>query len=630
MLSVCRLCARWGEPFAEMDTILVENLQPNKAIMRMFGFDLSCSPSYPNQVCHECVQSLEYSFVFHQQLVNAETLLRTLLEKGQLEQRLLEKKEVGESLQPAVELLEVIPLSDMPQHSEAGYADPHEPKKTVESLSDGGESLPEENGWPDKSAEKVIEIKIEAIEELEIISSPLEAGETSGVPSQGATHTCDDEESLFLHRKNSGEAALELSNESNRISNAEQKAIRAIVPNKCYVCYKVYANEAELTAHLIEHNELLPFRCRQCSTTDRVFEYRTIRALNKHLESHRYPFDCGECRLRFRKITARNDHFLRMHMSEGVYTCERCGVEFQDARKFRLHMAAHRNMELQRYKCPVCSKAFQSSTLLERHKQIHAAKPLFQCQHCMRGFNSKSNYMQHKMLHLQQNALIHCGETGCRQNFTNYRDWRRHMKAHYPQEAVYWECRDMLPVTLHDTTGYPQPCPEAGCTYVAASLPLMFAHYRVHYKAFRCEQCDGRYSNASALRQHVEIRHEGVRRFECDRCGKRFAYRHKLREHVAVHLGVRSFKCKQCPRKFTSSSNLAAHGSTHASEQAANSSRRCALCATTFVSAAALAHHHQEYQRLGQSGASACERIQARRQEEEGLLRQREMESSSD
>lgn len=68
MLSVCRLCARWGEPFAEMDTILVENLQPNKAIMRMFGFDVSNASTklllYPSLDC-ALFFPLLYSFLVH-------------------------------------------------------------------------------------------------------------------------------------------------------------------------------------------------------------------------------------------------------------------------------------------------------------------------------------------------------------------------------------------------------------------------------------------------------------------------------------------------------------------------------------------------------------------------------------
>uniref|UniRef100_A0A182PDG2 Zinc finger protein n=1 Tax=Anopheles epiroticus TaxID=199890 RepID=A0A182PDG2_9DIPT len=528
MLSVCRLCARWGEPFAAMDDIVLESLQAKDAIKQMFG-----------------------------------------LENGEVD----------------------------------------EPKIPAESQSETEECVTDEeaHSWPEKAAEKVIEIKIEAIEELEIISNPI----ANGV--QGATNSDAGELCYSPTRASSSEEEV-INGMHHGLTIEEQKANRAIVPNKCYVCYKVYGNEAELMAHLIEHNDLLPFRCRQCSTKDRVFEYRTIRALNKHLESHRYPFDCTECRLRFKKITTRNDHFLRMHMSEGVYTCERCGVEFQELRKFRLHMAAHRNMEAQRYKCPICSKTFQSSTLLDRHKLIHLTKPLFQCAHCMRGFNSKSNYMQHKLLHLKVEGLIFCGEPECNQNFTNSRDWRRHMKAHFPDERVYWEGKDLLPEMLHDATSYPAVCPEPDCSYVAPTLPLMYAHYRVHYKAFQCQQCDSRHSNASALQQHVQIRHEGLRRFECGECGKRFAYRHKLREHIMQHLGVRSFKCKQCSKTFASSSALTVHRRTHASERASNS-RRCTLCETTFVSAAVLARHHQEYLLSERSGSSLCEKIQKRKQE---------------
>uniref|UniRef100_A0A182K5V3 Protein krueppel n=1 Tax=Anopheles christyi TaxID=43041 RepID=A0A182K5V3_9DIPT len=627
MLSVCRLCAHWAEPYVEIDNILFENLQAKDVIQRMFGLDLSCTPSYTDQLCKECVQNLENSFVFHQQLVNAEKVFNTLHESGALRQSLLAIKKAGEPLLQTEELLVVERLCDLPKNNLED-----KPKESTENQSDCGE-FPEDC-WHDKKAEKVIEIKIEAVEELEIISNPLDSSSANGVPYQEMKISSGDEESCTLSQTSSNEAGLEFVNGTRSVQNAEQKANRAIVPNKCYVCYKIYGNEAELTAHLIEHNDLLPFRCRQCSTNERVFEYRTIRALNKHLETHRYPFDCTECRLRFRKITTRNDHFLRMHMSVGVYTCERCGVEFQELRKFRLHLAAHRNLELQRYKCTICSKAFQTSTLLVRHKfEVHASKP--PNQQCMRLFKAKSNYMPHKKLLLQQEGLIECSETGCVQQFTSFREWRRHMKTHYPEEPLYWEHKDILPESLQDASSYPKACLEAGCSYVAATLSLMFCHYRMHYKSFQCDQCNSKYSSVSALRRHVEIRHEGVRRFECSHCGKRFAYRQKLHEHENVHLGVRNLKCNYCTRTFSSRSNLTVHRRTHASTLAANSNR-CALCETTFLDSASLAHHHQAYLKSDHSGNSACERIQKRKQKKKEMLREQEqeqqgeLESSSD
>uniref|UniRef100_A0A182WGW3 C2H2-type domain-containing protein n=1 Tax=Anopheles minimus TaxID=112268 RepID=A0A182WGW3_9DIPT len=470
-----------------IENVLLDNLhQAKDAVKEMFCVDLSCPDPYPNQVCLECVQYLKYSYVFYQQFSNAERVFETLQERGELMQRLAEMKSAGDALQYA-EMVEVEPAFCVL------------PVETFDKAKDSEEMVvtTDEVGYaPAKPSERVIEIKIEAMEELEIISCPLEIAKNGNEQSSQETFgNADGDENhspdIKTHRTNS-DARVKHVNELRREPMAEtvppeQRVNATIARHKCYVCYKAYGTEAELMSHLIEHNGLLPYRCRRCSTSECSFEFRTNRALNKHLETHWYPFECADCRLRFRKKEKINEHFRSVHMSDRWYTCKRCGLKFQQLHKFRLHVIAHRNMETRR-----------NQTTTDNNQLVHQNR-----------FHPHTNRFElHKTCHTNRikGTLYKCTERYCRKGFNHFREWRRHVKTHFPNETVYVERADMLPESLRDPNAYPKACPK--CHFVAPALKPMFAHYCVHARWYRCLQCSNVYKNLTAFRQHQELLHE--------------------------------------------------------------------------------------------------------------------------
>ncbi|XP_052899440.1 zinc finger protein 700-like [Anopheles moucheti] len=472
MLSVCRLCARWAECVLEIDNLLLNNLQQAKeAIKRMFHLDLSCPPSYPNQVCLECVQYLEHSYVFHQQLLNAEKVFQALQERGELIQRLSEMKNAGDALQ----------FEEMVEEESGSEAPQTDVDESVGNDREMDLTRDEENSASAKLSERVIEIKIEAIEELEIISCPL-ATDGNVKEQSSQANIADDEENenyspdMELHRtQRTTNTVNELRREPMTVKvPPEQKTHHTARRNKCYVCYKTYGTEAELMSHLIKHNDLLPYRCQQCSTPNCAFEFRTNQALNKHLETHWYPYECAACQLRFSKKERIEDHLRTVHGSDSWHTCKRCGLKIQELRKYQLHVTAHRNMESTQY--------HTVNNLHERQKRLQHALlgRLFQCSYCTRKFKHSSSYELHKKHHLQTKPLYQCTETRCRERFTSFREWRRHMKVHFPNESVYLKRAHTLPESHRDTSSYPKACPEQDCYYVAPALPPMFAHFSVH------------------------------------------------------------------------------------------------------------------------------------------------------
>uniref|UniRef100_A0A182MQZ6 Uncharacterized protein n=1 Tax=Anopheles culicifacies TaxID=139723 RepID=A0A182MQZ6_9DIPT len=474
MVSVCRLCARWAESVVAIDDVLVDNLQHAKDVIKqMFHLELSCPNPYPNQVCLECVQYLKYSYVFYQQLLNAEKVFQTLQDRGELMQQLSEMKNAGDALQFADMVEEEPEFCVLPQ------SDLNEPDEMVGKVKNSEEK----HSTPAKPSERVIEIKIEAMEELEIISCPLETAERG--KEQLCQDTDADEDGDENHLPDEKTRRTQYSGKRTKDVNElcrepmtetvppEQTAERKVARNKCYVCYKTYGTEAELTSHLIEHNDLLPYRCRQCSTSDCSFEFRTNRALNKHLETHWYPFECADCRLRFRKKDTINEHLRKVHMSESWYTCKRCGLKFQDLLKFRLHVNAHRNMESGRHQTAAYNNQPQ-----HQNRFYPATKKFYQCSYCSRLFNHRTQYELHKIYHRSKGPLFRCTEQYCRKDFHNFREWRRHVKTHFPNDSVYEERAYMLPEKLQDPSAYPKACSK--CHYIAPALKPMLAHYCVH------------------------------------------------------------------------------------------------------------------------------------------------------
>lgn len=524
MLSVCRFCARWAEHTVEVDDIMLDNLIHAKdALRQMFGFELSYVPPFPNSVCPECVQYLQYSYIFHEQVQNAEKVFLALQKRDELTQRLSEMQSAGHVLQYE-EIIEdeahvsVVPANDVDENVESITVDRDDERQDERRDVAANE---EDSLLTAQPSERVIEIKIEAMEELEIISSPLETVNAviREPSSQDISNAADENHTPATesYRTNGSEGTKfeRVDKSPYRKPMVEavppaQKANGPIVRNKCYVCYRMFGTEAELMAHLIEHNDLLPYRCQRCSTTDTPLVFRTNQALNQHLEAHSYPFACAECHLRFRKKSKITEHMRAIHFPKCLHTCKQCGTKFHELRKFCLHMDAHSKMETGR------NQTTHNNTF-ERQRPIHwRFKPFYQCSHCNCGFKYHANYMAHLKLHQQTEKVFRCTEIRCRKNFTTFREWRRHMKLHFPDESIPFFF-EMLPESLQDPMTYPKVCPEPACSYVAPALSQMYAHYYTHLKWFQCRQCDKQYATLSALRHHIELRHEGAaaRRLEC-------------------------------------------------------------------------------------------------------------------
>ncbi|XP_058835582.1 zinc finger protein 160-like [Topomyia yanbarensis] len=104
---------------------------------------------------------------------------------------------------------------------------------------------------------------------------------------------------------------------------------------------------------------------------------------------------------------------------------------------------------------------------------------------------------------------------------------------------------------------------------------------------FLCEICAKRFKAKNALRYHLEIVHEGVKRFRCDICSKSFTRNGSLAEHKLIqHAGIKQFSCKICCKAFGKEDSLKTHETIHSGKRFG-----CELCTKTFLKKAFLNAH---------------------------------------
>ncbi|KFB41632.1 hypothetical protein ZHAS_00009245 [Anopheles sinensis] len=581
----------------------------------IFDLEIDGASCFPRNVCEQCCTRLEQCVQFYDQVMKAEETLQSLHEGGMLESLLAEPKGSGEPFGGI----------DLSTKENAGESDPayyvmdeiddNQPAQPLrEDLGEELEELIEQPTMIPK--ERLVEIKIEAVEELEIVCAPTEENEatypqghllpfeqhgpegkqvdgiensSNGMPYYESTNktesSIDDEDTKEAGQNRLGRKPRSAKSASN--TNVLMEKIDRI-PNKCFICDTVFPTVTELQSHLYDHEKILPYRCDKCSTPEHPIEIRTIISLNNHLETHRYKLVCNRCPLRFRSYTSWYEHDKKRHSELRSYTCSLCGMNFEVNRQYLKHMNGHRNKQMGRYKCTTCAKVFETSTELKRHEKIHSSQPVFKCPDCARGFNQEWSLKLHQRRHRQHSDVYRC--TQCPGKYANFTDWRRHMKEHFPEDERYWELQDVLPASLQDGAEYPKGCAEPGCSYVASSLQLMWMHYRTHYKAFECQHCTRKFSNTSNLRQHIDLVHRGLRSYECGKCGKRFGYSHKLKEHMNAHEGVRNLQCRYCEKRFTHSSHLTVHERVHTGAKL----YMCDLCGARFRTSSAFTKHRSQ------------------------------------
>ncbi|XP_053695195.1 zinc finger protein 14-like [Sabethes cyaneus] len=386
----------------------------------------------------------------------------------------------------------------------------------------------------------------------------------------------------------------------------EPKPKPNLIPFTCYTCNISCKDNNELEIHLEEHVNLLPFTCTECTTNEQhKVELKSLYALNKHLESHLYPYKCEHCPNRFLNGNSYLKHLSNHHeLHNDGFTCDYCGQHFTKKPPFQRHIAKHRAMEEGRFTCEFCGRAFNCNALLRRHLRIHTGEKPYECRKCGKRFNHAANFQNHKRTHTGERAY-QCTE--CDKTFICSTTLRYHMASHEPDNPKYRIQasiqRPRYSVSAAENNGVKEyKCDVPGCDFSTRLYRAHFYHRSMHRKRFQCEICEKRFPLKANLKKHVAVAHEGKqepRDKPCPYCPKMFSCRQKLSIHIDVHENNRRHKCRFCEKSFVQKVNCAAHEKIHTGERP----HKCRFCEAAFISSSGRTKHektHQEWQQLKQ------------------------------
>ncbi|CAL8252406.1 unnamed protein product [Merluccius merluccius] len=104
--------------------------------------------------------------------------------------------------------------------------------------------------------------------------------------------------------------------------------------------------------------------------------------------------------------------------------------------------------------------------------------------------------------------------------------------------------------------------------------------------AFFCSECDSRFAEDEALKQHMLQVHSD-KPYKCDRCQAAFRYKGNLASHKTVHTGEKPYRCNICGAQFNRPANLKTHTRIHSGEKP----YKCETCGARFVQVAHLRAH---------------------------------------
>lgn len=87
------------------------------------------------------------------------------------------------------------------------------------------------------------------------------------------------------------------------------------------------------------------------------------------------PITCPKCNRQFFYKAYFQFHFKDVHRDDREEICQFCGKIFKNSRRLNSHILIHQSENEKKYKCDVCTKQFNFSGDLTRHKRVSLTKP---------------------------------------------------------------------------------------------------------------------------------------------------------------------------------------------------------------------------------------------------------------
>jgi len=122
-------------------------------------------------------------------------------------------------------------------------------------------------------------------------------------------------------------------------------------------------------------------------------------SLKQHKRTHadERPFECSECKRKFRYRKNLKIHMIALHNGERLLQCSFCGKKFYAPKDLKIHERTHTG--LKPYSCHLCPKRFNIKEHLTMHIRVHTGERPYKCPICDKSFSQANSLRIHKKIH---------------------------------------------------------------------------------------------------------------------------------------------------------------------------------------------------------------------------------------
>ena len=302
----------------------------------------------------------------------------------------------------------------------------------------------------------------------------------------------------------------------------------------CNLCDFKWTIFKKLKDHFhLNHQGKKYFPCYQCE-----FGTNFRMKFEKHVQTahHDGAYICILCDKDCKSIVNLNIHIKSEH-EDIMHKCQQCDMEFTKRKFLKLHHK--RKHEGQKHSCNQCDQKFSVFRNLTLHIRFEHDGVRYNCNQCGKQFNFRKNLSKH--IDLKHDGKRQCNY--CQEQFLRLDSVRRHIQVQHV--GVRFGCDQ--------------------CDYKATDKRRLRDHIHIKHegvKKYQCNQCQKQFMRPTSVRRHIKLDHEGLR-FNCNQCDYMGGDKRRLRDHInAKHEGMK-FKCKQCDYVVSSPDSIRIHIKLH-------------------------------------------------------------------
>ncbi|KAB0795367.1 hypothetical protein PPYR_12206 [Photinus pyralis] len=330
----------------------------------------------------------------------------------------------------------------------------------------------------------------------------------------------------------------------------------------CFECDKQFASSIELQAHLDKHDEVK--RDLAPKAKKKIFKSKRKKFKKKF---HKQVLQCNSCKEVFMnpKFVVLKKHLLT-HGLESRF-------DFEE--KFTV-VNCH---------CLKCDTFCESFSLLKAYSlqhRINSDNNRSICVECNKEFPSKEELNKHSCESVEKSPTSKngCKCPVCYKVFASQERIQRHMLVHGSEESKPLKCdtcnkrflnNSALACHLktHSVGKRMFECPM--CNESFQHVLQLKVHVPLHCidGKYTCPHCKKIFKEYSIIRKHIRAFH-CERKHNCPQCNKPFPTLDKLRMHLLRHSDHREFLCADCGKQFKRKDKLKEHTKRMHSEEREN------------------------------------------------------------